>query len=71
VFAARPEETVMKVKIPLVVVLALAAAVGYLLGTEAGQVQRDRLLERLGRKEAEAEEAVAGASQILEDAAAE
>ena len=59
----------MNVKIPLVV-LALAAAIGYLLGTEAGQLQRDRLLEKLGRKEAEAEEAIAAAEQILEDAAA-
>ena len=40
----------MKVKIPLAVVLLLSAAVGYLLGTEAGRQQRDMILVKVGRK---------------------
>ncbi len=46
----------MKVTIPLGV-LILAVLLGYLLGTEAGRVQRDVILVKLGRKEAEGEAA--------------
>lgn len=46
----------MKVKIPLVVLLFLAAAIGYLLGTERGRAQREVILVKLGRKPGEDEE---------------
>lgn len=39
----------MKVKIPLVIVIVLAVAVGYLLGTEDGRQRRDVILVKLGR----------------------
>ena len=42
----------MNVKAPLGLILLLAAAVGYLLGTEAGREQRDRMLARARRDEA-------------------
>ncbi|MGI9624249.1 MAG: hypothetical protein ACR2PK_15550 [Acidimicrobiales bacterium] len=47
----------MKVKVSLLFLLMLAAALGYLLGTEGGRAQRDMLLIKLGRKEAEDEAA--------------
>jgi hypothetical protein len=37
----------MKVTVPLAALL-LAAAIGYILGTESGRAQRDDLLVRLG-----------------------
>ena len=40
----------MNVKAPLGLIVLLAAAVGYLLGTEAGREQRDRLLDRVRRE---------------------
>lgn len=46
----------MKVKIPLLLLLLLAAAIGYLLGTERGRAQRDVVLVKLGRKSGEDEE---------------
>ena len=42
----------MKVKAPLGLIVLLALAVGYLLGTEAGREQRDRLLARIRREDA-------------------
>ncbi len=39
----------MKVKIPLVLLLLIAGAVGFLLGTDAGRAQRDVILVKLGR----------------------
>jgi hypothetical protein len=58
----------MKVKIPLGLLLLLASAMGYLMGTEAGREQRDALIRIIRRQndvlEAEAEavtEAVADA----------
>lgn len=42
----------MKVTIPLALLLLLAGAVGYLLGTEAGREQRDAILVKMGRKDA-------------------
>jgi hypothetical protein len=39
----------MKVKIPLLLVVLIAAAAGYMLGTESGREQRDMLLEKMGR----------------------
>ncbi len=64
----------MNVKIPLKTLSALlmvAIAVGYLMGTEAGREQRDQLLVKLGRKQAEAEQAIAEVEQILEEVAAD
>ena len=39
----------MKVKVPLLLVLALAMVIGYMLGTEAGRKQRDIILAKMGR----------------------
>lgn len=69
----------MKVKIPLFVVIVLAMAVGYLMGTENGRLQRDVILVKLGRgpepdgdgdADAEAETA-AEPSAAADDAAAD
>ena len=51
----------MKVTIPLMLLLLLAAAIGYLIGTENGRAQRDLILVKLGYKESETAEAEAGA----------
>jgi hypothetical protein len=58
----------MKMKLPLGLLLLLASALGYLMGTEAGREQRDALIRIIRRQndvlEAEAEastEAVADA----------
>lgn len=40
----------MKVRIPLGLLLILASAVGYLLGTEAGREQRDNLIRIIRRQ---------------------
>ena len=40
----------VNVKAPLGLIVLLAVAVGYLLGTEAGREQRDRLLDRVRRE---------------------
>ena len=37
----------MKVKVPLLLLLTLAASVGYLLGTEQGRQQRDAVVGRI------------------------
>ena len=39
----------MKTKIPLALVILVAIAVGYLMGTESGRQQRDVILVKLGR----------------------
>ena len=39
----------MKVKVPLLILLLMAAAVGYMYGTEGGRAQRDIILVKLGR----------------------
>jgi hypothetical protein len=41
----------MKVKLPLGIVLLVAAILGYLLGTEAGRQQRDSLVRKVRREE--------------------
>lgn len=46
----------MKVKVPLALLVLLAAALGYMLGTEGGRKQRDVILVKVGRKEAESAE---------------
>lgn len=43
----------MKVKVPLGVLLLLAIALGYVLGTEDGRARRDLILVKLGRKNAD------------------
>lgn len=53
----------MKVKIPVVLLLLIAGAVGFLLGTDAGRSQRDVILVKLGKKE--------GAGDAVTDAAAD
>ncbi len=50
----------MKIKIPLGLLLLLAGALGYLLGTENGRAQRDVIMVKLGRQPSgEAQEASA------------
>lgn len=39
----------MKVKVSLLLLLAMAAAFGYMLGTESGRAQRDVILVKLGK----------------------
>lgn len=56
----------MKVKIPLGLLVVLAAALGYLLGTESGRQQRDVILVKVGRKEAEPADADAPESDAAE-----
>lgn len=46
----------MKIKIPLGLLLLLAGALGYLLGTENGRAQRDVIMVKLGRKQADADQ---------------
>ena len=47
----------MKVKVPLALLLLVAGAVGYLLGTESGRSQRDVILVKMGRKQADSGDA--------------
>ena len=42
----------MKVKIPLVLLLFIATALGYALGTENGRARPRRVLVKFGRKDA-------------------
>lgn len=53
----------MNVKLPIALVILLAAAAGYLLGTEAGRSQRDMILVKLGKGEAGGDDATAAASE--------
>ena len=41
----------MNVKLPLGILLMMAAILGYLLGTESGRQQRDSLVRKLRREE--------------------
>lgn len=58
----------MKTKLPLGVLLLLAMMAGYLLGTDAGRDQRDRLLVRLGRQQQATEDALDLADAVIEEA---
>ena len=63
----------MSVKSPLAIVIVLAAAVGYLLGTDSGRHQRDVILVKLRRGEHDAEQltdAVTEAGEQLSEAVA-
>jgi hypothetical protein len=42
----------MNVKLPLGMLLMVAAVLGYLLGTESGRQQRDSLVRKVRREEA-------------------
>lgn len=59
----------MNVKLPLGIVILLAALAGYLLGTEAGRAQRDMILVKLGRGgDSDAADAVSDAADAVADA---
>lgn len=47
----------MKVKVPLGLLLLLAAVLGYMFGTEDGRKHRDVILVKVGRKPSEEEPA--------------
>ncbi len=51
----------MKVKFPILLIVVLAIACGYLLGTESGRRRRDVILVKLGRADADAREGVSDA----------
>jgi hypothetical protein len=47
--------------------MLLALVAGYLLGTESGREQRDRLLVKLGRQQQATDEALDLAEAVIED----
>lgn len=59
----------MNVKIPIGIVLVMAAVLGYLLGTEAGRQQRDSLLSKVRREEA-IDDVVEAVDEAVTEAAA-
>jgi hypothetical protein len=66
----------MKVKVPLLLLLLLAAAVGFLLGTENGRQKRDQLVSKIRNRGPiddlvdEVEEAIVEAAEpVSEDSA--
>lgn len=63
----------MKMKLPIGLLLLLASAVGYLMGTEAGREQRDALIRIIKRQndviEAEAEAVAEAVTDAVDDAA--
>ena len=59
----------MNVKIPIGIVLVMAAVLGYLLGTEAGRQQRDGLLSKIRREEA-IDDVVEAVEEAVTEAAA-
>ncbi len=56
----------MKVK-AVGVLMLLAVVAGYLLGTESGREQRDRLLVKLGREQQATDEALGLAAAVIEE----
>ena len=64
----------MKVKVPIALIVLLAIACGYLMGTESGRKQRDVILVKLGRGDGdtldEAADAVADATEQVAEAMA-
>ena len=59
----------MKVKVPLGILLVLAAVLGYLLGTESGRQQRDSLMRVIRREEA-TDESIEAVDDAVTEAAA-
>ncbi len=57
----------MKVK-AVGVLMLLALVGGYLLGTESGREQRDRLLVKLGREQQATDDALDLAEAVIEEA---
>ncbi|MGA7758557.1 MAG: hypothetical protein WBL31_13145 [Ilumatobacteraceae bacterium] len=57
----------MKVK-AVGVLMLLALVAGYLVGTESGREQRDRLLVKLGRQQQATDEALDLAEAVIEEA---
>ncbi len=58
----------MKVKLPLGLILLIASAMGYLMGTEAGREQRDKLM-RIIKRQSDIIEAEVAAIDDVEPAA--
>lgn len=62
----------MKVKLPIALIVVLAIALGYLLGTSSGRQRRDAILVTLGRTRGDvleqATNAVADGSEHVTDA---
>ena len=58
----------MKVKLPLGLILLIASAMGYLMGTEAGREQRDKLM-RIIKRQNDIIEAEVAATDDVEPAA--
>lgn len=50
------------------VLMLLALVAGYLLGTESGREQRDRLLVKLGRQQQATDDALDFAEAVIEEA---
>jgi hypothetical protein len=65
----------MKVKVPIALIVVLAIACGYLMGTESGRQKRDVILVKLGRADAnvgdEVTDAVTDATEQIADAVAD
>lgn len=57
----------MKVKIPLLLLLVMAAAMGYMCGTESGRARRDVILVKLGK--GPKDDAAGGEEPVAEDGA--
>jgi hypothetical protein len=58
----------MKGKAPVGVLVVLALIAGYLLGTESGREQRDRLLIKLGRQQQATDDAIDLAEAVIDTA---
>ncbi len=58
----------MKVKVPVILLILMAAAIGYLLGTESGRTRRDELLVRFRGTADDLEDAVADAADEVSGA---
>lgn len=61
----------MKVKVPLLLLLILAASVGFLLGTEKGRQQRDAVVGRIRNRGALDDAASEASDDAAEDVSKE
>lgn len=59
----------MNVKVPLALLLILAAAVGYLLGTEKGRGHRDAVMSKIGERRSEVVDLTEDAAEAVTDTA--